>query len=197
MKRLLLLAAFAACFLAACQRNVETDNYDVLNFSDDTTQASELVADANEDLNKIKVLYKRNETQLDDLKSAIGDKNAEKVHQIAENLVYIINDGVSLGQHALGKIESAEALNINEDFKEYLNLKAQSLQKQLDAFEHRRQAALLLRDSFGTKDAAAIEKARSEFREQEETAQKIFAEAQEFSEKANELAKNAANKTVN
>lgn len=183
--------------LFACKKNEASDNFDTLLFSDDTTAAAELVADANEDLNKIKIMYKKNEAQSEELKTAMSDRDIEKVKKITENLVYIINDGVSLGQSALEKIEKAEAMDINTDFKDYLNLKAQSLQKQLDAFEHRRQAVRLLKESFGTNNPAAIEKARNGLKEQEETAQKILAEAKEISIKANDLAKEVSKKPVN
>ncbi len=185
-------------FFCACKKTGgAAESYDILDFSDDTTKAASLVADANEDLNKIKIMYKRNEAQLDELKSAMSGKDIEKVKKITEDLVGVINDGISLGQNALEKIEQAEAMNVNADFKEYLSLKAQSLQKQLDAFEHRRQAARLLKASFGENNLAAIEQAKNGFKEQEETAQKMLAEAQEISQKANDLAKSTAQKTVN
>ena len=195
-RRIVLFGAIMLSFFA-CKKNDSSDTYDTLLFSDDTTAAAQLVADANEDLNKIKVMYKRNESQLDDLKDAMGSKDIEKVKTIAANLNGIINDGTNLGQDALDKIEKAEAMDISPDFKDYLSLKAQSLQKQLDAFEHRRQAARLLKESFGANDPAAIEKARNGFKEQEEIAQKTLAEAQEISKKANDLAKESSKKTVN
>ena len=185
-------------FLFACQKSENSDDYDILNFSDETTAAAELVADANQDLNKIKILYKKNEDQLEDLKTAMSDKNIEKVKTITGNLVGLINDGTSLGEDALNKIEKAQAMNTNADFKEYLSLKAQSLQKQLDAFEHRRQAARLLKESFGTtNDPAAIEKAKSGFKEQEESAKKTLAVADEYSKKANALAKEVSKRDAN
>lgn len=194
--RIVLLCAILLS-LFACQKSETSDDYDLLNFSDETTAAAELVADANEDLNKIKILYKRNEDQLEELKTAMSEKNIEKVKTITANLVGIITDGTILGEAALDKIEKAEAMNTNADFKEYLNLKAQSLQKQLDAFEHRRQAARLLKESFGTNDPAAIEKARAAFKEQEETAKKTLVVADEYSKKANALAKEVSKKTAN
>ena len=183
--------------LFACKKNDTSENYDVLDFSDDTTRAAELVADANEDLNKIKILYKNNESQSEDLKSAISDRNVEKVKQITENINGIINDGTRLGDDALEKIEKAEGMNVNADFKEYLSLKAQSLHKQLDAFEHRRQAIRLLKEGFGTNNPAAIEKSKGVVKEEEETAQKILVEAQEYSKKANDLAKEVSKRPTN
>ncbi len=193
-RRIVLLCAISVSLFAGCRKSETSGEFDTLLFSDDTTKAAELVADANEDLNKIKIMYKKNEVQLEELKSAMTEKNVEKVKTITADLVGIINDGASLGEKALEKIERAEAMDTNTDFKDYLNLKAQSLQKQLDAFEHRRQAARLLRESFGANNPAAIEKARNGFKEQEETAQKTLVEAQEISKKANALAKESAKK---
>ena len=193
------IAIFCAILLSlfACQKSETSDDYDLLNFSDETTAAAELVADANQDLNKIKILYKKNEDQLEELKTAMGEKNIEKVKIITGNLVGLINDGTILGEAALDKIEKAEAMDTNADFKEYLNLKAQSLQKQLDAFEHRRQAARLLKESFGTNDPAAVEKAIVSFKEKEDAAKKTLAVADEYSKKANALAKEVSKKTAN
>jgi hypothetical protein len=183
--------------LFACQKSETSDDYDLLNFSDETTAAAELVADANEDLNKIKILYKKNEAQLEELKTAMSEKNIENVKAITGNLAGLITDGTILGEAALEKIEKAEAMDINADFKEYLNLKAQSLQKQLDAFEHRRQAARLLKESFGANDPAAVEKAIAGFKEKEDAAKKTLAVADEYSKKANALAKESAKRTAN
>jgi hypothetical protein len=85
-------------------------------------------------------------------------KDAEKVKKITDDLVYLINDGIALGEGAVEKIVKAQQMNINPDFKEYLSLKEESLRKQLEAFESRRQAVRLLRDSFGTNDSALVEK---------------------------------------
>lgn len=187
---LLLFSVFAAC-----KKNETAESYDILNFSDETTDAAKLVADANEDLNKIKVMYKKNEDQLEELKSAMKDNDTEKVKKITDDLVYVLNDGMGLGNEAVEKIKKAEAMNINADFKEYLSLKAESLEKQLVAFEHHRQAARLLRDSFGTNDPKGIEKAKLGFKDEEESFQKTIAEAQEISKKANDFAKEKSKQT--
>ena len=46
---------------SSCQKSNQSESYDILNFSDETTAAAERVADANEDLNKIKIMYKKKE----------------------------------------------------------------------------------------------------------------------------------------
>lgn len=181
--------------LSACQQSETSEGFDVLNFSDDTTAAAELVSEANEDLNRIKVMYKKNEAHREELVAAMGAKDIEKVKEITDDLVYVINDGMRLGEEAVEKIGRAQDMNINPDFKEYLGLKEESLEKQLEAFENLRQAVRVLRDSFGTNDPKQIEQGKSVFKEKDEIFVKTMAEAKEISKRANELAKESSKKT--
>ena len=176
---------------SACQKNNNSDSsgIDVFGLTDQTAEAGAVIQDANEDLKKNRKMYKENQSRIDELKTAMNDKKIDEVKKIADELVYIINDGFVLGESAISKIEKAEALNTNDKYKEYLQLKKGSLKKQLDAFEFRRQAAQLLRDAFGNKDKLEIEKAKSEFREKEENFQKYMEIAREMSGEANQLAK--------
>lgn len=179
---------------SACKKTDSSEGFDTLLFSDDTTAAADLVQEANEHLNKIKVMYKKNEAMRDELLAAMSGKDTEKVKKITDDLVYLINDGMALGEKALEKINKAQQMNINPDFKDYLSLKEESLRKQMDAFENRRQAVRLLRDSFGTNDPALVEKAKLGVKEKEEVFAKMMEESKEISKKANELAKESSRK---
>ena len=187
------LSLIFLCF-SACKKSEQTESYDILNFSDETTEAAKLVTEANEDLNKIKVLYKKNESKREELKEAMKENNSENVRKIADELVYIINDGMALGESAIEKIEKAQEMNINEDFKEYLSLKQESLQKQMDAFENYRQAARFLRDGYNPKDDKQRERVKTEFADRDTNFQKIMESAREYSQKANDFAKSSAKK---
>ncbi|MCS6874755.1 MAG: hypothetical protein N2Z23_04340 [Pyrinomonadaceae bacterium] len=158
---------------------------------DETETAAKIVAEANEDLKLIRKLYKENEGKVEQIKQAIKDNKIEDVRRIADDLVYIINDGMALGESAIEKISKAEKMNINQAYKQYLELKRASLEKQIEAFEFRRQAAVLLRDSFGTKDKFIIEKAKSDFKDKEENFRKHMEIARQLSAEANQLAKEA------
>jgi len=189
------LFALAVLFIfSACNKTETSDGFDVLSFSDDTTAAAKLVSQANEDLNKIKVIYKKNEVQREELVTAMGEKDIEKVKKITDDLVYVINDGMRLGEEAVEKIGRAQDMNISPDFKDYLSLKEDSLEKQLEAFENLRQAVRILRDSFGTNDAKQIEQGKIVFKEKDEKFVKTMAEAKEISKKANQLAKESSQK---
>jgi hypothetical protein len=139
-------------------------------------------------------MYKQNEVHREELVNAMGEKDVEKVKRITDDLVYTINDGMRLGEEAVEKIGKARQKNINADFKEYLSLKEESLEKQLEAFENLRQAVRILRDSFGTNDPKQIEQGKNVFREKDESFVKTMAAAKEISKKANELAKESSKK---
>jgi len=190
------LAVLTFTFIfSACQKDETSESFDVLSFSDDTTAAAELVSEANEDLNKIKVMYKKNEVHREELVAAMGAKDVEKVKKITDDLVYVINDGMRLGEGAVEKIGRAREMNISRDFKEYLGLKEESLEKQLEAFENLRQAVRILRDGFGTNDPKQIEQGQKVFKEKDESFVKTMATAKEISKKANELAKESSKKS--
>lgn len=194
--RLLIYIQLCVFFLfSSCKKAEQTESYDILNFSDETTEAAALITDANEDLNKIKVLYKKNESKREELKAAMKENNIENVKKIADELVYIINDGMALGESAIAKIEKAQGMSINPDFKEYLSLKQESLQRQMDAFENYRQAARYLRDGYNPKDERQRERVKVEFADRDANFHKIMETAREYSKKANDLAKESLKKT--
>ncbi len=191
-----LLIVILLAFPLACRKSEKAATteqpaagLEIFGVSDETEQAAHLVEEANADLKKIKTIYKENESRVEELKAAMNEKEIDKVKKIADDLVYKINDGVVLGESAVSKIERAEEVKTNETFKEYLRLKEKSLRKQLMAFEFRRQAGVLLRDGFGTKDKQQIEKAKAEFKIKEENFQKYMDAARDLSQQANKIAK--------
>ncbi len=189
---LIVLAFLLFCVLLSSCNKGNSESSDLLSFSDETTAAAQLVSEANEDLNKIKVKYKENEVKREDLKDAMKNNDSEKVKKVADDLVYLINDGMALGEDAIGKISKAQEMSINADFKEYLNLKELSLQKQMEAFENYRQAARILRDDYNPKDEKQRETVKAEFAKRDDNFHKIMDEAKDYSKQANDLAKESA-----
>ncbi len=189
------LAYLLLCVLfSSCGKGNNSEGSDTLFFSDDTTAAAQLVAEANEDLNKIKIKYNENNAKRKELIEAMKSNNTEKVRSISDDLVYLIKDGMDLGASAIEKISKARDKNTNADFKEYLRLKEESLQKQMEAFENYRQAARLLRDGYDPKNEKQREAVKIEFATKYENIQKIMEVAQQYSKQANDLAKESAKK---
>jgi hypothetical protein len=184
------LCAFAI-LLSSCRSSGRSGEFDILGPTDETPEAGKLVQEANQDLNKIKVLYNKNEGKREELKKALEANDAESVKKISDDVVYIINDGFDAGKSAVDKIEQAQEMNVNDDYKEYLRLKVEALKKQMEAFENYRQAARSLRDNYDPKNAQLREKVKEDFKTRSENYQKIMEKARDFSNQANELAKDA------
>ena len=80
-------------------------------------------------------------------------------------------------------------MNINDDYKEYLRLKEESLKRQMEAFENYRQAARSLRDNYDPKNTQQRDKVKDEFKTRSENYRQMMEKARDFSSNANELAK--------
>jgi uncharacterized protein YqiB (DUF1249 family) len=177
----------------SCSKS-QTGGIDILGPADETTDAGKIVEQANEDLTKIKRLYKENESKREELKKAMESNDATTVKKISDDVVYAINDGAAFGQTAVEKIRQAQEMNVNADYREYLRLKEEALTKQLEAFENYRQAARMLRDNYDPKNKELREKVTLEFKTRGENYQKIMETARDYSTRANALAKEVINR---
>ena len=115
---------FCVAFSACKNGETDSDNSSIFDFSsDDTETAIVLIQEANDELKRIKILYNENETALKELREASKNQDISRVKQLANELVYVINDGFIFADSAKSKIDEAQQLNINPQFKDYLGLK--------------------------------------------------------------------------
>lgn len=191
--RLVLILLLLFCLIASCKKTeTDADNSSILDFSsDDTEKAIALIQEANDELKRIKILYNENESDLKNLREASKNQDAARTKQIANDLVYVINDGFIFADSAKSKIDEAQQLNINPQFKDYLGLKEDSLDLQIEAFKNLHEAARLLRDGAGSQNKEEIEAAKIIFKEKDDNFKKKMEEAKQKSVQADELAKNA------
>ena len=188
--RVLIAVSFcAAVLLVSCKSSSRDGSLDILGPSDETAEAAKLVQAANQDLQKIKVIYKENEGKREEIKKALEAKNAEEVKKISDDVVYIINGGFEHGNAAVEKIDQALEMNINDDYREYLELKQQALRRQMEAFENYRQAARQLRNNYDPQNVEAREKVTAEFKQRSEKYAELMEKARDASQQANELYK--------
>ena len=184
------MALIILVLLSSCKSSGRSDGPSIFS-SDETAEAGKIVASANDDLTKIKVLYKENEGKREEIKKAMEVDDAARVKKIADDVVYLINDGFDEAQNAIDKIEKAQEMQINDDYREYLRLKEDSLKRELEAFENYRQAARTLRDNYDPKNAAMRDKVKDDFKDRVENYRKLMEEARDYSNRANDLAKDA------
>ncbi len=185
------IVSIAVVLTAMSCKSGGSGGFDILGTADETGEAAKLVAEANQDLTKIKVLYKENEGKREELKKALEANSETDVKKISDDVVYLINDGNAFGKSAIEKLQKAQDMKVNEDYKEYLRLKESALTKQLEAFDQYKQAARALRDNYDPKNTQLREKVKVEFDQRSENYQKIMERARDYSNEANELAKDA------
>ena len=82
-------------------------------------------------------------------------------------------------------------MQINDDYREYLRLKEESLKREQEAFENYRQAARTLRDNYDPKNAAMRDKVKEDFKNRVENYRELMEQARDYSNRANEIAKQA------
>lgn len=186
----------ATCFLSATCKSSGVGPIDILGSTDDTAEAAKIVAEANQDLIKIKVLYEQNEGKREELKAALEKNDIVVAKKIADDVVYLINDGAAFGNTAVEKLQKAQEMQINDDYREYLRLKEESLKLELEAFENYRMAARTLRDNYDPKNVAMRDKVKLEFKTRSDNYRTIMEKARDYSKRANELAKEAVKKAV-
>ena len=100
-----------------------------------------------------------------------------------------IDDGLKHGEVARDKLEKASKMNVDEKYKEYLELKSKSLSKQIEAFKERKEAARIMRDNYDNKDRTAMQKAKDDFKKKNANFKKLLGEAKDLSRKADDVAR--------
>ena len=181
---LLVLCVAVAAGFAACK-----SSGGLFGQPDETAEAGELVRAANGHLREISRLYEKNEGKREDLKTAMAADDAPAVRAICKDIVDSINSGKAQADAASEKIDEALARNINEDYREYLDLKRDALKKQIQAFEEYRQAARKLSAEYDPKDAQARDVVVADFKQRSESFQKLMQQGRDLSDQANEKAK--------
>lgn len=189
----ILLLVFSL-LLAACPGKNNSSQTGGIFSSDETPEAGNMVREANDQLKQIKQRFNDNEPRLQELQAALKEKNADKVRSISDELITQINAGTEAGEKAINTLRNAQEKNINEDFKEYLSLKIQALEKYIQAFEERRQVAIFLREKYDPKNEAQRKIFKDEFDKREEKFKEIMEEARKLSEQGNDLAKESLNR---
>lgn len=187
--RLCMLTIIGVGVLTSCSRS---GTGGILGPIDETAAAGDIVADANQDLTKIKVMYEQNENKREELKAAMEANDTEKTKKIADDVVFLIADGVAFAESAVEKLQKAQTMQINDDYREYLQLKEQSLKMEIEAFDNYRQAAKLLRENYDPKNTVQREKVKVEFKTRSDNYQRKMEEAREYSKRANAVAKQAS-----
>lgn len=196
MKNLLITFLFFILIFSACGKK-DSSSSSGLDFfsSDEKNEAAKIIQSANDDLKKVRIIYNNNQKRVDDeLIPALTAKDIAKAAEITNDLVIQINSGLVSADEAVKKIKEAENMNINDTYRNYLRLKREALEKQIEAFELRRQVAQLMSKSLGGNDPSQANQAQSIFKEKEMQFFDLMEQGKGLSQEANQIYKDSLTK---
>ncbi|HYJ46788.1 MAG TPA: hypothetical protein VEV81_09255, partial [Pyrinomonadaceae bacterium] len=152
-------------------------------------EANKLNQSAGEDITEIEKIIQENKDKEGEVTRALNAENYDAAKKMMDDTISSIDRGLSKGQSAADKLARAAQLDIDPAIKEYLSLRAQSVGKAIEAFKELRKGIVTFRDATGSKDKAAISKAKNEIQQSSQAFDALISEAQRLEGKADEIAR--------
>jgi hypothetical protein len=181
--RLTALLLLASLTFASCQMLRK------LGGSSGMDEANQLNQSAGEDIKEIEKLVQENKDKESEISRALNVNNYDAAKRAMDDSVKAIDRGLEKGQNAADKLDKASKLDIDPKIKEYLSLRAQSVNKAIEAFRELRQGLIALRDSTGSMDKSATEKAKNEIQQSSTKFDELINESEKLERQADEIAR--------
>jgi Mg2+ and Co2+ transporter CorA len=154
-----------------------------------TDEANQLNQSAGEDIKEIERVVRENKDKETEITRALNTNNLDAARRLMDDSVKAIDLGLEKGASAADKFDRASKLDIDPKIKEYLSLRAQSVNKAIEAFKELRRGVIILRDSTGSTDKAVTEKAKNEIQASSAKFDELIGEAQKLESQADEIAR--------
>lgn len=160
----------------------------------DIDEANQLNQSAGEDIRQIERIVQENKNRESEVTRALNANDYTTAKRIMDDSVKAIDRGLERGQSAADKFDKASKLDVDATIKEYLSLRAQSVNKAIEAFKELRRGIITLRDATGSTDKVATEKAKNEIQQSSEQFDKLISEAERLERQADEIARRSPDK---
>ncbi len=155
----------------------------------DIDEANGLNQSAGEDIREIERIVQANKNRETEVTRALNANDYATAKRIMDDSVKAIDQGLEKGQSAADKFDKASKLDVDATIKEYLSLRAQSVNKAIEAFKELRRGIITLRDATGSTDKATTEKAKNEIQQASGRFDKLINEAEKLERQADEIAR--------
>lgn len=152
-------------------------------------EANGLNRSAGEDIREIGKLVRENKDKEAQVTRALNANDLERARALIDESVRVIDRGLVRGTSAADKLARAASLDIDPTIKEYLSLRAQSVNKAIEAFRELRRGVVAFRESIGSADKAVTDRARSDIRQTSERFDQLINEAGRLERQADEIAR--------
>ena len=152
-------------------------------------EANQLNRSAGEDIAEIEKIIQQNKNKEGEVTRALNLGQTDAAKKMMDDTITAIDRGLERGKSAAGKLESASKLDIDSAIKEYLSLRAQSVNKAIEAFQELRKGIVSFRDATGSTDKALVAKAKNDIQQSSQAFDALISEEQRLEGKADEIAR--------
>ena len=152
-------------------------------------EANRLNRSAGEDIREIEKLVRENKDKEAQVTRALNANDVDRARGLIDESVRAIDRGLERGTSAADKLARAASLDIDPTIKEYLRLRAQSVNTAIEAFRELRRGVVTFRESIGGADKAAAGRARSDIRRTSERFEQLINEAARLERQADAIAR--------
>ena len=180
---LLLLLLLASATLLSCQALKK------LGGGGSMDEANQLDQSAGEDIKEIERIVRENKGKESGITGALNANNYDAARRLMDDSVKAIDQGLEKAESAAGKFDRASKLDIDPKIKEYLSLRAQSVNKAIEAFRELRRGVTVLHDSAGSTDKAVAEKGKNEIQQSSAKFDELMSESEKLEAQAGEIAR--------
>ena len=180
---LIVLLLLASLTLTSCQALKR------LGGGGDIDEANRLNRSAGEDIREIERIVQENKGKESEVSRALNAGDTVAARKIMDDSVKAVDRGLDRGQSAADKFDKASRLDVDPTIKEYLSLRAQSVNKAIEAFKELRRGVIAFRDATGSTNKAATDKAKNEVQQSSEKFDQLIAEAEKLERQADEIAR--------
>ena len=164
------------------------------SFGNETAEANKLVDKANDEIKAAKTIQDKNEAKISDYKEALNDSDFKKATSILDSVVKDIEEGVKHGDAAAESLEKASKLKVDDKFKEYLEVRAQSVRKRIDSYKELKNMFSVTSEMLADPTAASVQKAQPKIKDSQEKIGKLDKEADDLEEKSEKVRKDNPDK---
>ena len=157
-------------------------------------EANRLNQSVSEDKKEIERLAQENRVKESQITAALNAKNYDAARRLLDDTVKAVDQALQKGQSAADKLDKASKLNLDQTIKQYLSFRAQSVNKGIEAFKVLREGIITFRDSIGSTDKAAINKAQNDLQQSVGKFEEMINESQKMESQADEIARSNPDK---
>jgi hypothetical protein len=160
-----------------------------LGGNSDLDEANGLNKSASEDIREIEKIVQENKGRESEVTRAFNREDFDAARRMIDDSVKAIDSGLGKAQSAADKFDKASKLDIDPTIKEYLSLRAQSVNKAIEAFKELRLGIIAFRESIGSTDKAVTEKAKNEIQQSSVEFDKLINESGRLERQAEGIAR--------